>query len=109
MNESLDDIPVRNNASAHRYEARVDGHVALIAYEREGGRIIFLHTIVPPVLEGHGLAGRMARVALDEARDQHLAVIPRCPFVASYIRRHPEYTELVPPEGRALLASASPE
>jgi len=109
MTGPLDDVPVRDNAAAHRYEARVDGHVAIIAYAREGDRITFLHTIVPPALEGHGLASRMARVALEEAREQHLEVIARCPFVASYIRRHPDYLSLVPEEERALAATAGSE
>ncbi len=99
----LDDVPVLNNESAHRYEAHMDGHTALITYERQRDRITFIHTVVPPALEGHGLAGRMARVALDDARAQHLTVIPRCPFVASYIQVHREYADLVPPEERARL------
>jgi len=51
---------------------------------------------VPRELEGRGLAGKMAKVALEDARARRLLVIPRCPFVAGYMRRHPEYLDLVP-------------
>jgi predicted GNAT family acetyltransferase len=103
MKDTPEEVSVTNNEAARRYEAYVGDQVAFIAYQRLGDRITFIHTEVPKALEGHGIAGKMARVALDEARANHLAVIPRCPFVADYIRRHPEYAELVPPDDRARL------
>lgn len=103
MNGNLDDVTVANNETAQRYEARVDGQLAVITYQQLKDRIVFIHTEVPEALEGHGIAGKMAQFALDDARARHLAVIPRCPFVASYIRRHPEYADLVPPGDRARL------
>jgi predicted GNAT family acetyltransferase len=68
-----------------------------------GDRIVFIHTVVPEALEGHGIAGKMAHFALEDARARHLAVILLCPFVAGYIRRHLEYADLVPPDDRARL------
>ena len=103
MKETLEEVTVADNEPAQRYEAYVDGLPAFIAYQRRGNRITFIHTEVPKALEGHGIAGKMAQVALDDARAKHLAVIPRCPFVAGYIRRHPEYADLVPPDERARL------
>ena len=103
MNGNLDDVIVANDETAQRYEARVDGQLAVITYQQLGDRIVFMHTEVPETLEGRGIAGKMARFALEDARARHLAVIPRCPFVASYIRRHPEYADLVPPGDRAGL------
>jgi predicted GNAT family acetyltransferase len=101
MNGNLDDVTVANNETAQRYEARVGGQLAVIIYQQLGDRIVFIHTEVPEALEGHGIAGKMARFALDDARARRLMVIPQCPFVASYIRRHPEYADLVPPGDRA--------
>jgi predicted GNAT family acetyltransferase len=106
-NTPRDEIAVRNNEAAHRYEVQVDSRLALISYERHGDRIIFIHTLVPPAMEGHGLAAKMARFALEDARAQHLVVIPRCPYVASYIQRHPEYVDLVPPEERTRVLPSS--
>ena len=94
-------VSIRDNAAAGRYEAWVDGQLAVLTYRRSGEHITFIHTGVPAALEGHGIAGTLARVALEDARAAGLAVIPRCPFVASYIRRHPEYADLVPVAERA--------
>ena len=58
------------------------------------------HTVVPLALEGHGIAGRLARAALDYARDRGLSVVPLCPYVADYIGKHPEYEDLVAGEDR---------
>ncbi len=100
MKVNLDDIVVVDNMAAQRYEARVHGALSLIDYQRTGGRIVLTHVEVPAQLGGQGIASKLARVALDDARTQGLAVIPRCPFVAAYIRRHPAYRDLVPPEDR---------
>ena len=108
MHGNPDEIEVADNEAGQRYEALVDGQLAVITYRRQGDRIVFIHTEVPEALEGRGIAGAMARVALDEARAQGLEVIPRCPFVAAYIRRHPEYLDLVPPDERARLLAQRP-
>jgi uncharacterized protein len=96
-------VVVVDNVAKSRYEAHLSGdrpssgeRVAVATYERHGGEIRFLHTYVPPALEGHGVASRIARAALDDARQAGLAVVPLCPFFAAYIRRHREYEALVP-------------
>jgi predicted GNAT family acetyltransferase len=101
MNGKGDAVDVVDNEAEHRYEARVDGQLAVLTYRRSGDRITFIHTGVPAALEGRGIAGTLARVALEDARAAGLAVIPRCPYIAAYIRRHPEYADLVPPAERA--------
>jgi hypothetical protein len=103
MSADRADVTVENNEAAGRFEAKVEGHLAVAAYEREGNTIIFTHTVVPRALEGQRIGNALARTALDEARTRHLAVIPRCPFIASFIRRHQEYAELVPVEYREQL------
>ena len=100
MDVTGDEIAVENNEGARRYEARVQGLLSVLEYRRSGDQIVFTHTGVPDELEGQGIAAKMTRVALDEARARHLMVVPRCPFVAAYIRRHPEYQDLVLPEQR---------
>ena len=100
---NLDDLEIRDNTAQHCYEGRLDGHLAVVTYRREEGRITFVHTVVSPALEGHGVAGKLVRAALDDARQQGLAVIPLCPYVVTFIKRHPDYTDLVPTEERALL------
>ena len=81
-----------------RYEARLDGQLAGIAsYRLTGDTITFTHTVVEPGFEGRGVGGALARTALDDARARGLRVVPRCPFFARWIQRHPDYADLVVP------------
>ena len=89
------EITVRHNPSAHRYEAEVDGHLAVAEYTPEGDRIVFTHTFVPPELRGRGVAERLVGTALEEARRAGQQVVPQCSYVALFIRRHPEFKTLV--------------
>jgi uncharacterized protein len=95
MNIDIDSVRVENNEAARRFEARIDEYLAVVQYRRAGDTITFIHTEVPEALEGHGIAAKLARTALEYARAHKLAVVPLCPYVASYIRRHPEYQDLV--------------
>ncbi len=74
--------------------------MAVTEYKLARGMMIFTHTEVPPVFEGQGVAGKLVRTALEHARAAGLAVWPVCPFVRSYIRRHPEFQDLVAPRAR---------
>jgi predicted GNAT family acetyltransferase/glutaredoxin len=79
-----------------RYELRLSERViGLAAYRRRDGRIAFTHTEVAASCEGRGFGSRLAAAALEDARRQGLAVVPLCPFIASYIERNPEYESLV--------------
>ena len=90
-----DTVSVRDNPAESRYEAIVDGRLALAQYMLTGENITFTHTEVPIELEGRGIASQLARYALDDARRRGLRVIPLCPFISAYIRRHPEYNDIV--------------
>lgn len=97
-----------------RFEIEVDGHTAVLDYRLEDGTIRLIHTGVPPAIEGRGIGDRLARHALDHARQRGLEVLPECGFIATYIRRHPEYLDLVSDSfpGRAELereAGADPQ
>ena len=81
---------------ANRYELRLGGRlIGLAAYRRRDGRIAFTHTEVAASCEGRGFGSRLAAAALDDARHEGLDVVPLCPFIARYIERHPEYSQLV--------------
>jgi predicted GNAT family acetyltransferase len=93
---------VRDNRDRSRFEILVDGEVAGFAdYRLREGRITFTHTEVDDEYEGEGLGSTLARHGLDAARAAGLAVYPSCPFTADWIKRHPEYVELVPENVRA--------
>ena len=86
---------VVHDPAAGRFELRVEGRLCELVYHRAGGTIVFTHTGVPPELEGRGLGSLLVRAGLDYARAQGLKVVPLCPFVGAYLRRHPEYQDLV--------------
>jgi predicted GNAT family acetyltransferase len=98
----MTDVRVVDAPDDRRFELRVDGALAGFAeYRMRPGRIAFTHTEVDDRFQGRGLAGRLARAALDSARDRGLEVTPLCPYIADYIRRHPEYVPLVDDRHRA--------
>ncbi len=103
MDPSATDAPaVADNPAASRYEVRVGGELAgFVSYRLRGQVISLVHAEVGSRFQGSGLAGRLARFSLDDARDRQLAVLPYCPYILSWIRKHPEYTDLVPPDRRA--------
>ena len=92
---------VRDQPDHSRYEILVDGVVAGFAqYRRGDDRITVMHTEVDDAYEGQGLGSELVRHVLEEARAAGLAVLPSCPFTASWIKRHPEYLDLVPEGAR---------
>jgi predicted GNAT family acetyltransferase len=87
---------VVHNAAAGQFEIRSDtGGAAVLTYVQRGDTLDLMHTRVPGELEGQGYGGALAKAALDYARAQGLKVIPTCPFVSAYLRRHEEYADLV--------------
>lgn len=86
---------VVHNADEKRFEVRLGDDIAMIEYLLHGKNITMHHTEVPPAFEGKGVASKMAKFALDYARDHEYKVIPTCPFVNQYIERHPEYKSIV--------------
>jgi len=91
MEPTVTDAPDRD-----RYEIR-DGDrlLGVAAYRRRGTQVVFTHTEVDDDEEHSGLGGRLVRSALDDVRGRGGTVVPRCPFVAGWIERHPEYSDLV--------------
>jgi predicted GNAT family acetyltransferase len=89
-------MEVRDNPEESRFEL-VDGGevVGEILYRRYPDRIVLVHTEVSPAREGQGLASQLVAGALDDIRATGLRVVPVCPFVRAYLRRHQEYEDLV--------------
>jgi uncharacterized protein len=87
---------VVNDAEHHRYVLRHDGEVAGFAEYRMAAddRIVLTHTEIDDRFEGQGLGSGLARGVLDDIRAHGWQVVARCPFMAEYIRRHPDYADL---------------
>ena len=91
------DVEVTDNPDKARFEILADGELAgFVLYHLRGNEIAFTHSETDDRFRGHGLASQLVRTALEEARARHLAVLPYCPFVRSWISEHPEYADLVP-------------
>ncbi|RIJ46775.1 N-acetyltransferase [Maribellus luteus] len=84
-----------NNENEHRYEFQIDDVIAKIEYIRSGEKIYLTHTEVPVELEGRGVASSLVKKVLADIQEKGLKLVPLCPFVNAYIRRHPEWEVLV--------------
>lgn len=89
------DVRVVDNPAQRRFEAVIGGQLARLDYQRRGGTIVLEHVVVPESLQGRGVAAELTRTALDAARSQDLRVVPHCSYVIAWLRRHPEYADLV--------------
>lgn len=97
-------IAVSDEPAQHRYTVTVDGVAAGAAYYKvRDGRVVFTHTEVDPVWEGHGVGSALARAALDDVRRTGRQAIPLCPFIAGWLRRHPDQLDVVDERYRARL------
>ena len=96
MADQLPRIELEDHGSKGRYVLRGPGGAeAEMTFTKIGEhQLIIDHTEVPESLRGRGIAQRLARAALEYAREQGLAVVPNCPFVRAYIRKHPEYASV---------------
>jgi uncharacterized protein len=86
-----DDEPeITNNRETDRFEYVAARGDAFLAYRRAPDRLTLVHTVVSDELEGEGVGSALVRTALTYAEDEHLAVVPTCPFVAGWLERHPD-------------------
>jgi predicted GNAT family acetyltransferase len=97
---------VADAPDAQRYEAQLEGHLAgVLEYVVKGDRIALIHTEVVPAFEGQGIGAALTRFALDDARRRGLRVLAICPFVKTYLAKHPEDHDIVIGSGPGLARS----
>lgn len=97
MEFAVDQVEVKHDEAARRFEAEIHGMRAVLVYKIVPGIMLIQHTEVPRELEGRGLAARLTRVALEYARSKSFQVVPACSYTSSYMAKHPEYNDLLPP------------
>jgi len=86
---------VKDNPAEHRFEMEVEGHTAFSVYTRMAGVTTFLHTEVPPALGGKGVGSALVKGALDLVRARGDKVASRCAFTTAFLKKHPEYQDLL--------------
>lgn len=85
----MSDTTVTRNDDESRYEIRAGDVLAgYAAFDRRPGVIRFTHTEVDPAFQGRGLAGVLAEQALTDAAASGDAIVPLCPYIAKYLRKH---------------------
>lgn len=84
-----------DNKAKKQFELRVGAYLSRIPYIIKGDAIEYYHTEVPDELRGRGLAKQLTLYALEYARQNHLKIIPYCPFIAKYIRDHQQWQSYV--------------
>ncbi len=97
------DPDIRDEVDNKRYVLTVDGEVAVVTYNLIQGGLMVTETLVPVALEGRGIASRLARHVLADVKARGLVILPVCPFFAAYLKKHPEWAEVVHPTYRATL------
>ena len=86
---------IEQNESLHRFEWTEEGTLSVLEYRLEGSTLTLTHTEVPEAMGGKGIAGDLVKHALELARRNDWKVRPACSYVAAYIRRHPQYQDLL--------------
>ena len=96
MNQlDLNALEVTHNKAENRFEVWIEGSLSKLDYIQDGKNFVITHVGVYPDLRGQGVAGRIVKVSLEYAKEKSLRVIPMCSYAAAYMRRHPEYAQLM--------------
>ncbi|WP_312689631.1 GNAT family N-acetyltransferase [Brevundimonas nasdae] len=97
------DPEIRDNAERHQYELPVEGEIAVVTYNLSSPNLMITETLVPQRLEGRGIASRLAKHVIEDARERELLILPVCPFFAAYFQKHPDLADAVHPTYRTIL------
>jgi uncharacterized protein len=91
------------NDVLHHLELEIEGSIAFIDYKLVHDRLFLIHTEVPPAFEGKGEGSAIVKKALQYAKDNNYKIVPICPFVQSYLKRYPEWNDIVAPDAQRFI------
>lgn len=95
MDIDFSDIPLVNNELSRQFELTVDNIKSKIEYELQKDRMFLIHTEVPQALAGKGVGNAIVEKTLQYLETNNLKLVPLCPFVAAYVKKHPEWKNLL--------------
>jgi predicted GNAT family acetyltransferase len=98
-----DEQKLRVNEALHRLELETAGNISFIDYKLLHDTLFLIHTQVPPALEGKGAGSAIVQKALQYAKDNHYKIVPICPFVQSYLKRHTEWNDIISPDAERFI------
>jgi uncharacterized protein len=85
-----------HDAADLRFYAKVAGEEAELTYTYPEETVLdFDYTYIPPTARNQGLSDHLVKAGLEFARGKKYQVIPSCPVVEAYVKRHPEYKDLL--------------
>jgi len=90
----MNPLEIINNTKSGQFEYRTEDHLAYLTYRLRKKTMFFMHTKVPKELSGQGIASSLALEALNYAKSKGYLIAVMCPFVSSYVKKHPEWYEL---------------
>mgnify|MGYP001217054978 CR=1 FL=1 len=91
----MEEVEIINNDKRLRFEAKIGDEFGYIDYRWYKGNIAFMHTFVPEAGRGKGISSALAKFALEYTKEKKLKIMVYCPFIAKYIKEHPEYEFLI--------------
>ncbi|MFJ9711733.1 GNAT family N-acetyltransferase [Streptomyces sp. NPDC101234] len=98
MSESSTTTVVERVDAGHRYDILVDGRRAgLTAYRDRGAQRVFFHTEIDEAFAGQGLGAQLVQQALTDVRASGMRIVPVCPYVAKFLKRHDEFADITDP------------
>ena len=92
----MNETSIKNNTHRHRFELETDGKLSIVEYQQVDDETLALtHTEVDPSLEGHGVGSTLVEGVLQYIEQHDQKIVPLCPFVSVYLKRHPDWNRLV--------------
>lgn len=92
------DFELIDNKAKRRYEFHIGELTSKIEYLISDRGVIYLtHTEVPQELKGQGIGSQLVLKTLIDIENRGLKLMPLCPFVATYIHRHPQWNKIIMP------------
>ncbi len=84
------------NDDRRRFEMETEGYVSFIEFQNKNENVVVLtHTLVPPELGGRGIGKKLVELVLDHLKSNNRKVEAKCPFVSTYLERHPEWQSII--------------
>lgn len=95
MKPEFEKLEVIKNNTNNRFELTVDNQIAFIDFKQEEATIKLIHTESPEELAGRGVATTLIEKTLIYFKENNLVLVPLCLLVFAYLKRHPEWIDIV--------------